>query len=116
MYTYTHAHTHTHTHTNTPSQGKLDMSNDKGVAIKKMTSWGAGVWVSFRGSATLELYHSVTRVSLQQIDIKGTLTQLIDSKIIWTLLRSQEKGSGDYYYAPWYAVWPLESLVNPSNL
>ena len=30
--------------------------------------------------ASLELYHSATRESLQQVDIKGTLVQLINSK------------------------------------
>ena len=82
MYIYK-SHTHIHIsspHMHTPSQGKLEMSSEEGVTIKKMTSWGAGVWVSFRGSATLELYHSVTREPLQQINIKGTLTQLIASK------------------------------------
>ena len=59
------------------TQGTVEMSNKPEVFVSRMVCCGEGVWVSFRGSSTLELFHTVTKVSLQHIDIKSTMNSII---------------------------------------
>ena len=63
-------------------QGEQEMSalSEKTVVIKRMVCLGEGVWVSFKGSSSLELFHTVTKSSLQNIDVKSTLTSIMKSK------------------------------------
>ncbi len=57
----------------------MELSANSGVSVSKLAAGGAGVWMSFSRTATLELYNAVTRICLQQIDIGATLNRLITS-------------------------------------
>ena len=50
---------------------------EAGVAVSKMVSQGEGVWVSYKGSSSLELFHSISKISLQSIDIKASICSII---------------------------------------
>ena len=69
-------------HSLSSPQGEQEMSalSEKTVVIKRMVCWGEGVWVSFKGSSSLELFHTVTKGSLQNIDVKSTLTSIMKSE------------------------------------
>ncbi len=63
-------------------QGNVELgSMSSGISVSKMAAGGAGVWISFNRSANLELYHAVTRLCLQQIDVGATLNRLIASRL-----------------------------------
>ena len=53
------------------------MSGREGVVVSKMVNQGEGVWVSYKGTSSLELFHTTSRTSLQNIDIKSTLCSIL---------------------------------------
>ena len=61
-------------------QGCVQMSCKEGVYVSKMVNQGEGVWVSYKGSSSLELFHTISKSSLQNIDIKSTLSSIIKSE------------------------------------
>ncbi len=42
-------------------QSNLEMGSDSQMVVSRMVCWGEGVWVSYKGSSTLELFHTVTQ-------------------------------------------------------
>lgn len=60
-------------------QGHFEMCKEPDK-VRKITSSGSGVWASFRRSATIQLYHTVTKALLQQIDIKSAFIRIVSSK------------------------------------
>ena len=60
-------------------QSNLEMGSDSQMVVSRMVCWGEGVWVSYKGSSTLELFHTVTKTCLQSIDVKSTLQSTLKS-------------------------------------
>jgi hypothetical protein len=42
-----------------------------------MVCWGEGVWVSYRNRAALQLWHTISKKQLQDINIKQAITGII---------------------------------------
>ena len=59
----------------------MELNTKSGVSVSRMVNAGSGVWVCYRGVATVELYHSGTQTALQQIDVQTTLSRLIASEL-----------------------------------
>ena len=56
------------------------MASTEGVAVSRMVCQGEGVWVCYKGSSSLELFHTISKSSLQNIDIRSTLGSIIKSE------------------------------------
>ena len=50
--------------------------------VKRLEKSGAGVWVALSRGATLYLYHKDTRKPIQEIDIRGSLANIIGCKYL----------------------------------
>ena len=88
--------------THTQTQGSLKMNSREGVLVSKMVNQGEGVWVSYKGSSSLELFHTTSKTSLQNIDIKSTLSSIIKSELLrGAHTRSLNRGTLSSHYLRW---------------
>ena len=69
---------HTLTHT---LEGSFQLSQKVGAVVRNMASSGSGVWISLRRSSTVQLFHTVTKTLLQEIDIEKALRNIAASKL-----------------------------------
>ena len=61
-------------------QGHFQVSRESTAVVRNMASSGSGVWMSLRRSATLQLFHTVTKTLLQDIDIEKAFLRIASSK------------------------------------
>ena len=55
----------------------IKVTSTEGVSVKRLTKSGTGVWIGLSKGATLFLYHKDTKKPIQEIDIKGSLANVI---------------------------------------
>jgi hypothetical protein len=55
----------------------ISVTSDKSMYVKKLEKSGSGVWVILNRGATLYLFHKDNRQIIQEIDIKGSLVNII---------------------------------------
>ena len=65
-------------------QGHFQVTRQANAMVRNMTSSGSGVWISLRRSATIQLFHSVTKSLLQEIDIEKAFRRVTASMYILT--------------------------------
>ena len=53
------------------------MSKRENAVVTHMVSWGEGVWVSYRTVSTIELWHTLSKKPLQDINIRDTISGII---------------------------------------
>ena len=58
------------------------MTKRENAVVSHMACWGEGVWVSYRTISSLELWHTVTKNSLQDINIKDTITGILSGQLL----------------------------------
>ena len=58
-------------------QHTLTMSKRENAVVTHMVSWGEGVWVSYRTVSTIELWHTLSKKPLQDINIRDTISGII---------------------------------------
>jgi hypothetical protein len=58
------------------TEGHFQVSRQPTAIVRKMASSGSGVWMSFRRSATVQLFHTVTKTLLQEIDIEKAFLRI----------------------------------------
>ena len=58
-------------------QTTLTMSTSESAQVTHMVCWGEGVWVSYRNAAALQLWHTISKKQLQDINIKQAITGII---------------------------------------
>lgn len=58
------------------------MSTSENAQVTHMVSWGEGVWVSYRSTAALQLWHTISKKQLQDINIKQAITGIIAGETI----------------------------------
>ena len=61
-------------------QGHFILSRNSSTRVRDLACSGSGVWVSFSRSATVQLFHSVTKTLLQEIDIEKAFFRIVLSK------------------------------------
>ena len=61
-------------------QGHFMLSRDSSTRVRDLACSGSGVWVSFSRRATVQLFHSVTKTLLQEIDIEKAFSRIVLSK------------------------------------
>ena len=53
------------------------MSTSENAQVSHMVCWGEGVWVSYRNRASLQLWHTISKKQLQDINIKQAITGIV---------------------------------------
>lgn len=53
------------------------MTSEDRVVVNNMVYQGEGVWVSYKGSSSLELFHTSSKQPLQNIDVQTALQTII---------------------------------------
>lgn len=56
------------------------MTKRENAAVSHMVCWGEGVWVSYRTISTIELWHTVSKTSLQDINIKDAIVGILNGE------------------------------------
>ena len=49
--------------------------------VRNMASSGSGVWISLRRSATVQLFHTITKTMLQEVDIEKAFLRITTSML-----------------------------------
>ena len=57
------------------------VTNDD-ISVKKMERAGAGVWIALSRGSILYLFHKDTLKPIQEINIRGALSNIIASKLL----------------------------------
>ena len=53
------------------------MSTNENAQVTHMVCWGEGVWVSYKNTAALQLWHTISKKQLQDINIKQAITGIV---------------------------------------
>lgn len=63
-------------------QASIRVTKEAGVTVTTLSSTGAGVWVALSKGGTMYLYHQDTRQSLQEINIRGSLENILNCELV----------------------------------
>ena len=65
----------------TPGQGHFQVSGEPMAIVRNMASSGSGVWISLRRNATVQLFHTITKTMLQEVDIEKAFLRITTSML-----------------------------------
>ena len=58
----------------------MTLSTNENAQVTHMVCWGEGVWISYRSMAALQLWHTISKDQLQDINIKQAINGIVAGK------------------------------------